>query len=39
MLGFHDEFHFAKTFKRLIGKTPREWFDALPRRIPRPALR
>ena len=24
MLGFHDEFHFAKTFKKLTGKTPRE---------------
>ena len=39
MLGFHNEFHFAKTFKRLTGKTPRECFDALPRRIPRPAPR
>ena len=24
MLGFHDEFHFAKTFKKLTGKTPRQ---------------
>jgi AraC-like DNA-binding protein len=24
MLSFHDEFHFAKTFKKLTGKTPRE---------------
>ena len=24
MLGFHDEFHFAKTFKNLTGKTPRQ---------------
>jgi AraC-like DNA-binding protein len=26
MLGFHDEFHFAKTFKKLAGKTPRQEF-------------
>lgn len=24
MLGFHDEFHFAKTFKKITGKTPRQ---------------
>jgi AraC-like DNA-binding protein len=24
MLGFHDEFHFAKTFKKLTDKTPRQ---------------
>ena len=24
MLGFHDEFHFAKTFKKFTGKTPRQ---------------
>ena len=24
MLGFHDGFHFAKTFKKLTGKTPRQ---------------
>jgi AraC-like DNA-binding protein len=29
MLGFHDEFHFAKTFKKLTGKTPRQ--DSLDR--------
>jgi AraC-like DNA-binding protein len=26
LLGFHDEFHFAKTFKKLTGRTPREEF-------------
>jgi AraC-like DNA-binding protein len=29
MLGFHDGFHFAKTFKKLTGKTPRQ--DSLDR--------
>jgi two-component system response regulator YesN len=24
LLGFHDEFHFAKTFRKLTGRTPRE---------------
>ena len=24
-LGFFDEYHFSKTFKRIMGKSPREW--------------
>ncbi len=24
-LGFFDEYHFSKTFKRIVGKSPREW--------------
>jgi two-component system response regulator YesN len=24
LLGFHDEFHFAKTFKKMTGVTPRQ---------------
>lgn len=24
LLGFHDEFHFAKTFRKIVGRTPRE---------------
>ena len=27
-LGFTDAFHFSKTFKRLSGKSPREFRDS-----------
>ena len=25
MFGFHDEFHFSKTFKRLMGTSPQQY--------------
>ena len=26
LLGFHDEFHFAKTFRKMTGLTPRQYY-------------
>jgi len=28
-VGFCDEFHFSKTFKRVTGLSPRTWRDRL----------